>query len=73
MMQIGFQPAHEDLLFGSSYSDPNNISAIGFNYPGNSRIIEFLYLAERQFDELHLYDIGIFFLQVGFQTIQDGL
>lgn len=72
-MQVRFQTAHEDLLFGSSEGHPDDVGAVGFHHAGNLRVIELPDLAERQLDELHLRHIGVFMDEILFEAVENGL
>lgn len=72
-MQVRFQAAHEDLLFGSSEGHPDDVGAVGFHHAGNLRVIELPDLAERQLDELHLRHIGVFMDEILFEAVENGL
>ena len=72
-MQIGLQPAHEDLLLGSSECHPDDVGTVGLHHAGNLRVVELLNLAERQLNELHLHHIGVFLDQVLLESVENGL
>lgn len=72
-VQIGLQPAHEDLLLGGSEGHPDDVGTIGLHHAGNLRVVELLNLAERQLNELHLRHIGIFMDQILLESVENGL
>lgn len=72
-MQVGLQPAHEDLLLGGSEGHPDDVGTVGLHHAGNLRVVELLNLAERQLNKLHLRHIGIFMNQILLEPFENGL
>lgn len=72
-MQIGLQPAHEELLLGGSECHPDDVGTVGLHHAGNLWVVELLNLAERQLNKLHLRHIGIFMNQVLLEPVENGL
>lgn len=72
-VQVGLQPAHEDLLLGGSESHPDDVGTVGLHHTGNLRVVELLNLAERQLNKLHLRHIGIFMDQILLESVKNGL
>ena len=73
LFQMRGEHIHKILLFGCAKCYPYNIGTILFNGFCNGRVIEIVYIAERQLLKGHIHNFGVLFCQILLQCIQSFL